>query len=157
MIKDTSTQSCNETKSFNVEFGEQGTNEIDGGTQKINTMGDSFFMVVHTSQTNPVPGNGTRPEFNQLTGYGMQPSLNYQNTGRIPDQRVDIDNQFYSKPRYDPLNMIEHYGEPVPTRNANTSRNNATPPAASELSSINNKKFIGQTAKVTQGPYKLHI
>ena len=34
MIKDTSTQSCNETKSFNVEFGEQGTNEIDGGTQK---------------------------------------------------------------------------------------------------------------------------
>ena len=45
MIKDTSTQSCNETKSFNVKFEEQGTNEIDGGTQKINTMGDSFFMA----------------------------------------------------------------------------------------------------------------
>jgi len=29
-----------------------------------------------------------------------------------------------------PLSMIEHYGEPVPTRNANAFRNNATPPAA---------------------------
>ena len=117
--------------------------------------------MVPTSQTNPVPGNGTRPDFNQLTGYGMQPSLNYQNTGRIPDQRVDIDNQFYSKPRYDPLNMIEHYGEPVPTRNANTSRNNATPPAASELSSIDNLKekileeVIGDVKKMNGAGGKL--
>jgi len=70
---------------------------------------------------------------------------------------VDIDNQLYSTPRYDPLSMVEHYGEPVPTRNANTSRNNATPPVAAELSTINNKKFIGETVKVTHGPYKWHI
>ena len=36
--------------------------------------------------------------------------------------------------------MIEHYGEPVPIRNANMSRNSATPPAASELSSTDNLK-----------------
>ena len=36
--------------------------------------------------------------------------------------------------------MIEHYGEPVPIRNANMSRNSATPPAASELSNIDNLK-----------------
>ena len=85
----------------------------------------------------------------------------YQNTGRIPDQRVDIDNQFYSKPRYDPLSIVEHYGEPVPTRNANTSRNNATPPAASELSSIDNLKekileeVIGDVKKMNGAGGKL--
>ena len=36
--------------------------------------------------------------------------------------------------------MIEHYGEPVPIRNANMSRNSATPPTASELSSTDNLK-----------------
>ena len=85
-------------------------------------------------------------------------------TGRIPDQRVDIDNQFTSKPRYDPLNMIEHYGEPVPTRtsNANTSRNNATPPAASELSGIDNLKekileeVIGDVKKMN-GPEENYL
>ena len=67
----------------------------------------------------------------------------------------------YSKPRYDPLSMIEHYGEPVPTRNANTSRNNATPPAASELSSIDNLKekileeVIGDVKKMNGAGGKL--
>ena len=74
---------------------------------------------------------------------------------------MDIDNQFYSKPRYDPLNMIEHYGEPVPIRNANMSRNSATSPTASELSSTDNLKekileeVIGDVKKMNGARGKL--
>ena len=57
--------------------------------------------------------------------------------------------------------MIEHYGEPVPIRNANMSRNSATPPAASELSSIDNLKekileeVIGDVKKMNGAGGKL--